>query len=58
MKNTPEAKYIKEYESKVRNLLAQNEYINFDLFLDSLAVSSTFVKYSDSFNELDKASKP
>jgi hypothetical protein len=56
VKATQETKYIRDYENKVRDLLSQNEYINFDLFLDSLAVTSTFVRYNENFNELDKVS--
>lgn len=44
----------KDVEKKVKDILSQNEYINFDLFLDSLAISSTFCRFFDEFVVIDR----
>ena len=49
-----EQKKNKDYDSKVRELILQNEYINFDLLLDSLAISSKFMQSSADFDEIDR----
>ena len=51
---TESNKTVKEYEKKVKELLSQNEYINFDLFLDSLAVASTFCKFIDNLIVIER----
>ena len=43
-----------EEEFKMKNLLSKTELINFDLFLDSLAISSTFMKFSNKYDEIEK----
>lgn len=45
---------IKDYNTKIKELLNQNEFINFDLLLDSLAVSSKFIRTSEEFDEIDR----
>lgn len=44
----------KDVEKKVKDILSQNEYINFDLFLDSLAIASTFCRFFDEFVVIDR----
>ena len=44
----------KDIDIKIKNLLSKTELINFDLFLDSLAISSTFIKFSERYDEVEK----
>lgn len=44
----------KDNDNKIKNLLNKKELINFDLFLDSLAISSTFTKFSEKYDEVEK----
>jgi len=44
----------KDEENKIRNLIKNKEVINFDLFLDSIAVTSTFLRFTEKFNESEK----
>jgi hypothetical protein len=47
---------LKDSESRVKTLLNKTELINFDLFLDSLAIASTFIKFSQKYDEVEKVS--
>jgi hypothetical protein len=35
-------------------LLSKTDLINFDLFLDSLAIASIFIKFSEKYDEVEK----
>ena len=42
------------FENKIKEMLKKNEFLNFDLFLDSLAISSTFMKFNEQFDDIEK----
>jgi len=51
---TDPSEKLKDSETRVKTLLNKTELINFDLFLDSLAIASTFIKFSQKYDEVEK----